>query len=83
MRTFFKVTGGIGIIGLLIFIGFLDYNRMQINENIINEKQVTIDSLTDKVESQERYINFLESQNNMLINREMIEKDIEEASNEN
>lgn len=48
-----------------------------------DEKQETIDSLTDKVESQERYINFLESQNDMLMNKEIIEKDIEEGLNEN
>lgn len=83
MRAFFKVIGGIAIIGSIIFVVLLADNRMETDKNVINEKQETIDSLTDKVESQERYIHFLESQNDMLMNKEMIEKYIEEGLNEN
>lgn len=83
MRTFFEIIGGIVILGAVIFVVLLADNLSPTNENVINEKQETIDSLTDKVESQERYINFLESQNDMLMNKEMIEKDIEEGLNEN
>ena len=82
MRTFFEIIGEV-ILGVVIFVVILAINLSPTNENVINEKQETIDSLTDKVESQERYINFLESQNDMLMNKEMIEKDIEEGLNEN
>ena len=82
MRKFFEITGEI-VLGVVIFVVILAINLSPTNENVINEKQETIDSLTDKVESQERYINFLESQNDMLMNKEMIEKDIEEGLNEN
>lgn len=82
MCTFFEVIGEI-VIGVVIFLVILAINLSLTNENVINEKQETIDSLTDKVESQERYINFLESQNDMLMNKEMIEKDIKEGLNEN
>lgn len=82
MRKFFEIIGEI-VLGVVIFVVILAINLSPTNENVINEKQETIDSLTDKVESQERYINFLESQNDMLMNKEMIEKDIEEGLNEN
>lgn len=82
MRTFFEIIGEV-ILGVVIFVVILAINLSPTNENVINEKQETIDSLTDKVESQERYINFLESQNDMLMNKEMIEEDIEEGLNEN
>ena len=82
MRTFFEVIGEI-VLGVVIFLVILAINLSLTNENVINEKQETINSLTDKVESQERYINFLESQNDMLMSKEMIEKDIKDGLNEN